>query len=99
MRRVFSITISIFLLGVFTSILCEDLVINHDNEFAQMINELEDVPSEKDDELEEVVTFKLKVAFVANSDLDNDDQTLFFYRFNLKTQILEVQIPPPELCA
>lgn len=97
-RFIFSIT-SIFILSVFTLILCENLVINHDNEFAQMIKELEDVPAEEDDEMKEDYIFKLKVPFAINSDLEKDDQSLFFYQFNLKTQIKEVLIPPPDQCS
>lgn len=97
MKRVISSITSIFLLSVFTLILCEDIVLQHDKEYTEMIKELEDIPAEEDDDMKEDYIFKLKVPFALKSDLQNDDQTLFFYRFNLKTQIMEVQIPPPEL--
>jgi len=97
MNRFISSITSIFLLSVFTLILCEDIVFHHNKEYTEMIKELEDVPAEEDDEMKEDYIFKLKVPFALNNDLEQDDQTLFFYRFNLKTQIMEVQIPPPEL--
>ena len=99
MKRFISSIASIFLLSVFTLILCEDIVLHHDKEYSEMFKELEDVPAEEDEEMKEDYTSKLKIPFALNSDQENDDQTLFYYRFNLKTQIMEVQIPPPELCA
>lgn len=98
MKQFISSITSIFLLSVFTLILCDDLLLHPDREFTEMIKEIKDIPTEEDDEMKEDYMVKFKVPFTLNSNLKNDDQTLFFYQFTLKTQIIEVQIPPPELC-